>query len=195
MKLQELFEKELKFHSEKEWKDAVKAKGYTIEPVDAKNQPGRVKTLMHALDKDGKQVGHYNHVEAFGGIGVLKEAAVEWRPIRKWPNYEVSSDGRVRVIKTGKIMAPWESKRRGGGTDLRVSLYRRNKEGQLEKKGLRIHRLVAKAFLPNPKKLREVDHIDGNSHNNHVRNLEWVTAGENIRRKHERLNKEEERMT
>ena len=42
-----------------------------------------------------------------------------------------------------------------------------------------VHRLVAKAFIPNPKNLREVNHIDGNKLNNAASNLEWVTTREN----------------
>lgn len=42
-----------------------------------------------------------------------------------------------------------------------------------------IHRLVAKCFIPNPDNKREVNHKDGNKHNNHVNNLEWVTTSEN----------------
>lgn len=43
----------------------------------------------------------------------------------------------------------------------------------------RVHRLVAKAFIPNPNNLREVNHIDGNKCNNCFNNLEWVTRAGN----------------
>ena len=42
-----------------------------------------------------------------------------------------------------------------------------------------VHRLIAKAFIPNPDGLREVNHKDGNKLNNAVSNLEWVSTREN----------------
>jgi hypothetical protein len=43
----------------------------------------------------------------------------------------------------------------------------------------RLHRLLAEAFIPNPKKLPFINHIDGNKTNNELSNLEWVTKREN----------------
>ena len=42
-----------------------------------------------------------------------------------------------------------------------------------------VHRLVAECFLPNPEKLPQVDHIDGDRTNNNLNNLRWVSAKTN----------------
>jgi len=46
-----------------------------------------------------------------------------------------------------------------------------------------IHRLVAKHFIPNPRNLNEVDHINRNRTDNRIENLRWVTHSENLQNK------------
>jgi len=47
-----------------------------------------------------------------------------------------------------------------------------------------LHRLVAKAFIPNPENLPQVNHKDCNKANNAIDNLEWISRSQNILHAH-----------
>jgi hypothetical protein len=47
-------------------------------------------------------------------------------------------------------------------------------------KTVKVHRLVAQAFIPNPQNLPEVNHKDENKKNNFYNNLEWCTTKYNL---------------
>lgn len=96
-----------------------------------------------------------------------------WKDIEGYEGlYQVSNLGRIRSLGYGntKIMKPVPTSQRYR----QVGLY---KDGK--RKFYLVHRLVAMAFLDNPKKLSTVNHIDGNRSNNVVSNLEWCTIAEN----------------
>jgi hypothetical protein len=106
-----------------------------------------------------------------------------WKPVVGYEGlYEVSSEGNVRNVKTGKILKP-KNNRRGY---LFVGLH---KNGAV--KNRYIHRLVAQAFIPNPNKLPEVNHKDEIKANNNLDNLEWVSHRDNSNygKRNERISK------
>lgn len=84
--------------------------------------------------------------------------------------YSVDIFGTVRNLLSGKIIEHYVNEYGYHN----VYLY---KDG--EKKGKRVNRLVAMAFIPNPLGKPQVNHIDGDKDNNNVWNLEWVTNKEN----------------
>ena len=88
--------------------------------------------------------------------------------------YEVSNLGNIKNAK-GRILKPLVRKHGYLGIQLRG-------KGGNERgfKTFSIHRLVAKAFIPNPENKPEVNHIDENKTNNQANNLEWVTHKENM---------------
>ena len=100
--------------------------------------------------------------------GIINE---EWRSISGYINYQVSNIGRVRNIKSGRVLK-LRSMNPMGYTQ--VALYENNIS-----KTHRVHRLVAREFIDNPDNKSEVDHIDLNKQNNCMNNLRWCSKSEN----------------
>lgn len=94
--------------------------------------------------------------------------------IEGFENYSVSDIGIVRNIKTGKNKVGILNN--AGNGYLYVDIYSNGKKSRKY-----IHRLVAENFIPNTQNKPMVNHIDGNTKNNNVSNLEWVTAQENVK--------------
>ena len=93
----------------------------------------------------------------------------EWRPMVDHPKFLVSNKGRVASV-FGKVFKTWVNHK---GYE-QVALSEFGKQFTVK-----VHREVAKAFLPQEEGKDQINHIDGNKLNNEVSNLEWCTAKEN----------------
>lgn len=85
--------------------------------------------------------------------------------------YILFENGDIINLKTNKYIKPYDN----GVGYLRIGVYCGNKKH----KSFYIHRLLAINFIDNPEGKNEVNHIDGNTKNNSLDNLEWVTKSEN----------------
>lgn len=99
-----------------------------------------------------------------------------WKDIFGYENiYQISSYGNVRKIINKNNDIQYQMLKPLKRTHyLSVHLYKNH-----IRKVFDIHRLVAKAFIPNPENKPCVNHKDCNKLNNNVNNLEWVTLKEN----------------
>jgi len=103
----------------------------------------------------------------------------EWRNVANWPDYHVSSHGRMRravmtsLMDSGARMEKQYSYR-VGGRYVAVNLTRDKKKSQVM-----IHHLVCQTFHgPAPTEEHVVWFHDGDSLNSHADNLSWLTHAE-----------------
>lgn len=90
--------------------------------------------------------------------------------------YKVSNYGRVKSLPrsgtNGRILVLCTT--RGGYLKVCLSVFNKNIHRS-------VHQLVAQTFIKNPKKLKQVNHINGNKKDNTVWNLEWCTGSDNLK--------------
>ncbi len=85
-------------------------------------------------------------------------------------DYYIDKEGRIFNKELRELKGKWVD-----NTGYYQIVLRKNKK----RKYVRIHRLVALTFIPNPNNLPQINHKDGNKLNNNVDNLEWCTNSEN----------------
>lgn len=87
-------------------------------------------------------------------------------------NYLISNRGRIFSLLSNKMMAIQKTSDGYEQTRL-ISPKTEKRRTEL------VHRLVALAFIPNPERKPEVNHINCVRNDNRVENLEWATRQEN----------------
>lgn len=93
--------------------------------------------------------------------------------IKGFDNYDVSSDGYIINKVNGYILKG--NKKKTGYIEVCI------KDNNGVPHFVLVHRVVAEAFCTKPRGNYEVNHIDGNKHNNNYLNLEWVEHNDNLK--------------
>lgn len=87
-----------------------------------------------------------------------------WKPAPGYPRYEVSNEGRVRRVGTGRILKPWTDR------ESYCIVTLRHENG--ERRKVRVARLVLAAFTGTWG--QEANHLNGKKNDNSLVNLEWT---------------------
>lgn len=94
-----------------------------------------------------------------------------WKSIEGFDDYQVNEKGEVKSLKGNKVRILKPRMTHCGY--MQVCLNKCH--------WLYVHRLVAAAFIPNPRGYDVVNHINGTRNDNRVENLEWCTQSQNVK--------------
>ena len=121
---------------------------------------------------------------------IQTKTEVAMRPIDGFEDYHICDDGTVYTTKVSPRYNP--------NGELRILKPRKHPSGYLyigcyigegdnkQRLWRRLHRVVYEAFGGKIGEGREIDHIDGNKHNNDITNLRVLTRSQNMLAMHER---------
>jgi hypothetical protein len=93
----------------------------------------------------------------------------QWVRIPEYP-LEINIEGQVRTLKGHPVKFCKDTKGY-------PQIHYKNSAGK--RTTVKLHKLIALAFIPNPENKPQINHIDGDKANFNVDNLEWCTQSEN----------------
>lgn len=102
-----------------------------------------------------------------------------WKPLRNFPSYNGSTEGRIMNVKTQHILTPTLDK----NGHMRVTLMRNNKQHSYK-----VDKAIAETFLGEHPGM-DLRHKDNDRTNSHVDNLYYTSRSETIRDAYERGSK------
>lgn len=94
-----------------------------------------------------------------------------WKPLRNFPSYNGSSEGRIMNVRTQRILKTYINEK-----GYEVTTLRKNNTQY----SVRVHRVIAETFLGCHPDL-DVRHKDNDRSNNRVENLYWSNRKNTIR--------------
>ncbi len=106
------------------------------------------------------------------GIETNLEPLVVIAPIPGFPGYLATWAGEIWSMKLGRFLPQHFNK--AGYRQTHVLINGKYKT-------VRVHRLIALAFIPNPLNLPCVNHLNGEKDDNRPENLEWATHEQNCK--------------
>lgn len=96
----------------------------------------------------------------------------QYKAVPENPKYFAFDDGRIWSTRTSRFLKPYTQNL---GYQFIGQFFVNGKQTlQL------LHRMIAFTFIPNPEGLPEINHKDGNKHNNDISNLEWCNRQYNM---------------
>lgn len=168
----------------------IDGKNTYLTTVYDEDEVGRI--YNNAVDEYHNGKGYKNKIgisnKGFNKHNTRKEISLDLNKRKKMKSvmvenglFEIFEDSEIYKHQYGKILLCTKHKTSRNGMYHAVSATINGKQ-----RHYLVHRLVAEAFCPNPENKPQVNHIDGNGHNNLPINLEWCTPAENVKNAQER---------